>query len=110
MKDKNQIDSAEYISLEEAKRIKLPFYDGLAAGFPSPAMDYQHESLDLNEKFVSHPEASYFVRVRGESMIGLGILDGDILKTRDICVLCLPTQTSNQSKFILKTNSYFKEK
>ena len=78
MKDKNQIDSAEYISLEEAKRIKLPFYDGLAAGFPSPAMDYQHESLDLNEKFVSHPEASYFVRVRGESMIGLGILDGDI--------------------------------
>ena len=78
MKDKNQIDSAEYISLEEAKRIRLPFYDGLAAGFPSPAMDYQHESLDLNEKFVSHPEASYFVRVRGESMIGLGILDGDI--------------------------------
>ena len=27
---------------------------------------------------MSHPEASYFVRVRGESMIGLGILDGDI--------------------------------
>ena len=78
MKDKNQIDSAEYISLEEAKRIKLPFFDGLAAGFPSPAMDYQHESLDLNEKFVNHPEASYFVRVRGWSMIGLGILDGDI--------------------------------
>ena len=78
MKDKNQIDSAEYISLEESKRIRLPFYDGLAAGFPSPAMDYQHESLDLNEKFVSHPEASYFVRVRGESMINLGILDGDI--------------------------------
>lgn len=33
MKDKNQIDSAEYISLEEAKRIKLPFFDGLAAVF-----------------------------------------------------------------------------
>ena len=78
MEDKNQIDGADYISLEEAIRIKLPFFDGLAAGFPSPAMDYQHESLDLNEKFVNHPEASYFVRVRGESMINLGILDGDI--------------------------------
>ena len=68
MEDNKQIDGADYISLEEAKRIKLPFF----------AMDYQHESLDLNEKFVNHPEASYFVRVRGESMIGIGILDGDI--------------------------------
>ena len=65
-------------SLEEAKRLKLPYFEGAAAGFPSPAADYQHESLDLNEKFVHHPEASYFVRVKGESMIGLGILDGDI--------------------------------
>ena len=78
MKEKILIDGAEYISLEEAKRLKLPYFEGAAAGFPSPAADYQHESLDLNEKFVHHPEASYFVRVKGESMIGLGILDGDI--------------------------------
>ena len=77
-KDNKTIDGAEYIALEDAKRLKLPFFEGLAAGFPSPAGDYQHESLDLNEKFVIHPEASYFVRVRGESMIGRGILDGDI--------------------------------
>ena len=32
----------------------------------------------MNEKFVHHPEASYFVRVKGESMTGVGILDGDI--------------------------------
>ena len=76
--EKKQIDGAEYISLEDAKRLKLPYYEGLAAGFPSPAADYQHESLDLNEKFVYHPEASYYVRVRGESMTGIGILDGDI--------------------------------
>ena len=78
MEENKTIDSAEYITLEEAKRLKLPYFEGLAAGFPSPAIDYQHESLDLNEKFVHHPEASYFVRVRGESMIGLGIFDGDI--------------------------------
>ena len=78
MEENKLIDGAEYITLEEAKRLKLPYFEGVAAGFPSPAADYQHESLDLNEKFVHHPEASYFVRVRGESMIGLGILDGDI--------------------------------
>ena len=80
-KDNTPIDGAEYISLEDAKRLKLPFFEQVAAGFPSPAADYQHESLDMNEKFVHHPEASYFVRVRGESMIGLGILDGDICLT-----------------------------
>jgi DNA polymerase V len=78
MEENKPIDGAEYISLEEAKRLKLPYFEGAEAGFPSPAADYQHESLDLNEKFVHHPEASYFVRVKGESMIGLGILDGDI--------------------------------
>ena len=78
MEEKKPTDGAEYITLEDAKRLKLPFFEGLAAGFPSPAADYQHESLDLNEKFVQHPEASYYVRVCGESMTGLGILDGDI--------------------------------
>ena len=54
---KKLIDGAEYIALEDVKRLKLPFFEGLPAGFPSPAGDYQHESLDLSEKFVRHPEA-----------------------------------------------------
>ena len=78
MNDKKLIDSAEIITMDEIKHLKLPFFEGLAAGYPSPAGDYQHESLDLNDKFVQHPEASYFVRVSGESMIGIGIFDGDI--------------------------------
>lgn len=78
MEENKPIDYAEVITLEDAKRLKLPFFEGLAAGYPSPAGDYQHESLDLNEKFVRHPESSYFVRVRGESMIGTGIFDDDI--------------------------------
>ena len=72
MEENNLIDGADYITLEDAKRLKLPYFEGLAAGFPSPAADYNHESLDLNEKFVHHTEASYFVRVRGESMIQTG--------------------------------------
>ena len=41
MEEKKPIDGAEYISLEEAKRLKLPSFAGAAAGFPSPAADYQ---------------------------------------------------------------------
>ena len=78
MSDMKPIDGAEYITLEDAKRLKLPYFEGLAAGFPSPASDYQHESLDLSEKFVHHPEASYYVRVKGESMVGLGLFEDDI--------------------------------
>ena len=69
MDDNKLIDGAEIITLDEIKHLKLPYFEGLAAGYPSQAADYQHESLDLNEKFVHHEEASYFVRVSGESMI-----------------------------------------
>ena len=78
MADNKLIDSAEVLTLKEIQHLKLPYFEGLAAGYPSPAGDYQHESLDLNEKFVHHEEASYFVKVSGESMIGIGIYDGDI--------------------------------
>jgi len=38
MEENKLIDGAEYISLEDAKRLKLPFFEGAAAGFPSPAI------------------------------------------------------------------------
>ncbi|BEC46291.1 DNA polymerase V subunit UmuD [Escherichia coli] len=48
-------------------------------GFPSPAQDYLEGSLDLNKLVIKHPSATYFVRVSGDSMIGAGISDGDLL-------------------------------
>nr|CAA9219791.1 Error-prone repair protein UmuD [uncultured Armatimonadetes bacterium] len=51
----------------------------VAAGFPSPAEDYVERSLDLNECLVQHQEATFFVRARGSSMVGVGIHDGDTL-------------------------------
>ena len=38
-KDNKLIDGAEYISLEDAKKLKLPYFEQVAAGFPSPAAD-----------------------------------------------------------------------
>ena len=49
------------------------------AGYPSPAMDYNEESLDLNELCVQHPTATYYVRASGNSMIEAGIHDQDVL-------------------------------
>lgn len=49
------------------------------AGFPSPADDFLETSLDLNEHLVQHPSATFFVRVNGDSMIGVGIHHNDIL-------------------------------
>ncbi len=55
------------------------FAEGVAAGFPSPAAGENSEELDLNRLCIRHPAATYFVRARGESMLGAGIADGDIL-------------------------------
>ncbi len=51
----------------------------VVAGFPSPAEQYMEPPLDLNELLVRHPAATYFVRVSGDSMVGAGIRDGDLL-------------------------------
>lgn len=51
----------------------------VAAGFPSPAEQYLEPPLDLNEFLVKRPAATYFVRVEGDSMIGAGIHNGDLL-------------------------------
>jgi DNA polymerase V len=60
--------------------VPLPFFQCyVPAGFPSPAQDYEENRLDLNELCVQHPTATYFVRVSGDSMIGAGIHDGDLL-------------------------------
>ncbi|AVG17008.1 error-prone repair protein UmuD [Chromobacterium vaccinii] len=49
------------------------------AGFPSPADDYLDDNINLHEYLVDDPPATFIVRVRGDSMIGAGIADGDLL-------------------------------
>ena len=51
----------------------------IQAGFPSPAEHYIERELDLNDYLAANREAVYYVRVRGESMIGANIFPGDIL-------------------------------
>lgn len=50
----------------------------ISAGFPSPAEDKVDVSLNLHNLMVKHPEATFFMRVSGDSMEGAGIGTGDI--------------------------------
>ena len=49
------------------------------AGFPSPAENYVEEDLNLNKYLIKNTEATFFIRVSGNSMINIGIFDNDIL-------------------------------
>ncbi|MBO8459078.1 MAG: translesion error-prone DNA polymerase V autoproteolytic subunit [Bacteroidetes bacterium] len=52
---------------------------GVRAGFPSPAQDYISEAIDLNKELILHPATTYYARAVGDSMVGCGIDDGDLL-------------------------------
>src|SRR6056297_3817478 len=50
-----------------------------AAGFPAPGDDMVEAALDIHDLVVKNPTATFFVRVRGDSMEGAGIFSGDVL-------------------------------
>jgi DNA polymerase V len=59
---------------------EIPLYSSkVAAGFPSPGDDYIEQYLDLNQKFIKHPAATFMVVASGDSMTGAGIRSGDLL-------------------------------
>ncbi len=65
---------------ESHSEATTPFFQArVEAGFPSPADDYMDRPLDLHEQPVPHPAATFFVRAHGDSMVGAGIHDGDLL-------------------------------
>ena len=62
------------------KKFRIPLLnDSVSAGFPSPADDYTEENIDLNEHLISNPFSTFFLRVKGDSMINAGIKDRDLI-------------------------------
>lgn len=56
----------------------LPLFSTkVAAGFPSPADDYVEKSLDVSEFLIDHAASTFFVTIKGESMIDVGLLPDD---------------------------------
>jgi len=51
----------------------------IEAGFPSPAEEELADTLSLDEMLIQNREASFLLRVTGDSMTGAGILPNDMV-------------------------------
>ena len=60
------------------RELALQLSPSIKAGFPSPAEDYMHDTIDFNRDIIKNPEATFYGVVSGDSMIDAGINDGDI--------------------------------
>ena len=67
------------MSEEEKQILPQMASEGIHAGFPSPAQDYMEGCIDLNKELVKHPNATFYGRVVGDSMIDAGVEEGDVL-------------------------------
>ncbi len=92
------MNQVEILGLIEPLAQAIPFVDfRLPCGFPSPAADYESELVDLNRLMLRHPDASFLARASGQSMVGAGIHDGDVLavdrsmraQDGDVVVACI---------------------
>jgi len=80
LKKISETSELEFYSAETESKLKIPLIESqVSAGFPSPAEDYTDLPIDLNEFLIKHPSATFYVRVKGNSMEGAGIQNGDLL-------------------------------
>jgi len=64
----------------KSKLVKRPVvYEDISAGFPSPAEDFKEVRISLDKELIKNEEATFYARVRGNSMIDANIEDGDLL-------------------------------
>lgn len=77
---KNASEQVEVLGKVSVKDTKLPLFSSRPqAGFPSPGDDHIERILDINDLVVKNPASTFFVRVEGDSMIGIGIFSNDVL-------------------------------
>ena len=57
----------------------LPILGTVAAGWPSPAEEELTDTMSLDAYLISNKEATYILKVNGNSMMDAGILPGDLL-------------------------------
>lgn len=66
------------VFISQESNLKLPYVGGIVAGFPSLADDFAFERIDLNKILIKHPDATFYARVKGQSMTS-DFEEGDLL-------------------------------
>ncbi len=65
---------------ENGRQVALPLYTSkVAAGHPAAADDHVDRRLNPSDYLIQNDSDTFFVRVRGDSMIDAGIFEDDIL-------------------------------
>lgn len=78
--DKNKHFDITWFRPEINTPVDVPLAEsGVRAGFPSPADDHIEGRLDLTRLVVTHPDATFYARVEGDSMKDECVEDGDLL-------------------------------
>jgi DNA polymerase V len=76
----HRIKNFEYYPCSTKTNLRLPYIsNGISAGFPSPAMDFEDSTIDINKELIKNPSSTFFGRVKGHSMRDAGIFDNDLL-------------------------------
>lgn len=70
-------DKGRLIALSLAAPVKL--LGTVEAGFPSPAEEELADTLSLDDLLIQNPEATFLLKVSGDSMSEAGILPGDMV-------------------------------
>ena len=83
MSHRTRIKSNEIAAIytaSDSTKVLIPIFEGrVSAGFPSSAENFIDKSLDLNDLIIKHRAATFFIRVKGNSMVQAGIQSNDIL-------------------------------
>ncbi len=70
----------EFFKKDQLVYKEFPFVsEGISAGFPSPADDFKEPRISLDRELIDNEDATFFARVRGNSMVNAGLSDGDLL-------------------------------
>jgi DNA polymerase V len=66
--------------LPESGSEGITFFDtGISAGYPKPNEDFTSERMSLDDALVRNKETTFYAKVSGQSMIGAGLDDNDLL-------------------------------
>jgi len=84
---------------KEGKNIYVNFFEeGVQAGFPSPAEDFREQNLSLDEKYFTNPDATFLVKVVGDSMY-------PTLQVNDILIVKSDIEFNNDKIGIISVNN-----
>lgn len=74
---KHSNNVAEIYTRASNKSAYIPLYNQVASANPASPMHIEAR-LSADDLLVKNPMATYFVRIKGDSMINAGISDGDV--------------------------------